>query len=111
MVLGLIWLARDQSKVVPNYHLGGIQVTGAYTRQDVEEILRSVRAITRDEVWWVSAPLDDRIAFTNGNGKRLPTEVAEVFTFGDRSRTSGSVYKLKRSDGTWRLSETSQWIR
>jgi hypothetical protein len=111
LVLSLASFLEDRGKAVPNYVAGGIQVTGTYTRQELEEIVQFIRTVSRDEVQWVTVPLDERIAFTKGDRQRLSTEMTEVYTYAHGSRISGSVYRLKKTDGAWRVIETSLWIR
>jgi hypothetical protein len=94
-----------------NYYIGSMQVTGTYSSQDIEEIVRFIRGITSDEVIWVDVPLAEQTAYTNGDLTRLPTDVAEVSTSDGRFTVTGSRYKLKRTAGGWHLVETLRWIR
>jgi hypothetical protein len=104
-------LATDRRLAVPNYYIGNMQVTGTYSSQDIEEIVRFIRGITSDEVIWVDVPLAAHVAYTNGDITRLPTDVAEVSTSDGGFTVTGSRYKLKRTTGGWHVVETLRLIR
>jgi hypothetical protein len=111
LLLTLARLATDRRLAVPNYHIGNMQVTGTYSSQDIEEVLRFIRGITSDEVIWVDVPLAEQTAYTNGDITRLPTDVAEVSTSEGGFAVTGSRYKLQRRTGGWHVVETLRWIR
>jgi hypothetical protein len=111
LLLTLARLATDRQLTVPNYYIGNMQVTGTYSGQDIEGIVRFIRGVTPDEVIWIAVPSGTKTAYTNADITRLPTDVVEVSTSDGGFTVSGSLYTLKRTTGEWHVVDTRRWIR
>ena len=111
LILPLLALTESE-RPVPNYYVDEIQVTGLYTREDFEDLVRVVRHLRSEEtVWWISVPFKERRAFARGEHQLLPSDVAEVGTIKPEGVLAGSQFKLRKRQGVWSVVETSYWIR
>jgi len=111
LVLPLLALTESE-RAVPNYYVGEIQVTGAYTREDFDDLVRVVRLLQNEEsVSWIRVPLEAERAFAKGERQTLPTDVVEVLTVKPDGLLAGSWYTLRKHEGVWAVAGTGYWIR
>ena len=112
VLIVLLLAAIELKRPVPNYYVERLQVTGVYTRQDIQDLTAVVRAHGGEgRVSWIRVPSALKDAFARGEMYALPADVAEVFITTDEDIPAGSMYTLRKREGGWSVEGTAIWMR
>lgn len=108
LLLGLLGLA-DVERPLPRSYVGDVEVVGPYTRQDVVDLLRAVRAhAPGDKVRRIIVPREAARAFSGREVQVLPADVAEAWAGGP---LVFSAHTVRKGEAGWTVVASEQWIR